>query len=37
MTVALRDVRLEQRAGSDWAVSASGPWASADTLWPYLQ
>jgi SAM-dependent methyltransferase len=37
MTVAVRDVRLEQRALSDWAVSASGPWAAADTLWPHLQ
>jgi SAM-dependent methyltransferase len=37
MSAALRDVRLEQRARTDWAVAASGPWASAETLWPHLQ
>jgi SAM-dependent methyltransferase len=37
MSTALRDVRLEQRRRSDWAVSASGPWASADALWAHLQ
>jgi SAM-dependent methyltransferase len=37
MRVGLKDVRLEQRRRRDWAVSASGPWASADTLWPHLQ
>jgi SAM-dependent methyltransferase len=37
VTVTLRDVRLEQRRRDDWAVTASGPWASADTLWPHLQ
>jgi SAM-dependent methyltransferase len=33
----LRDVRMAQLEDSDWSAAASGPWQSADELWPFLR
>jgi SAM-dependent methyltransferase len=33
----LRDVRMAQLEGSDWAAAASGAWHSAEALWPFMR